>query len=241
MKGKLLLLFLLTTLTHFGQSNITGTVLNSDDLTTLHGIKIINLNSKQFCYSNEYGGFSVKGVANDTLSFESTFFNPLQVVVTQYLIDKKDNKFEMKETVFDLAEVNLIKFNKEVFNLKLNEEIQNDIKNRPYLYYPKPELSFNIAGVIGFVIKPLMKKEIVDNRVTLSYEFFESLFENNPLFNDVFLTQRLGLNWEEKSLFFEFCSFQNLKVSKETSTDNFQLMDMLIKQSEIFKKRKTEN
>ncbi len=241
MKEKLLLLFLFTTLTQFGQSNITGTVLNHDDLTTLQGIKIMNLNSKQFCYSTEYGGFSINAVSNDTLSFESTFFNPLQVVVTQHLIDKKDKKFEMKETVFDLAEVKLIKFNQEEFNLKLNEEIQNDIKNRPYLYCPKPKPNINIVGVIGLVIKPLMKKEIVENRVDLSYEFFENLFENNPLFNDVFLTQQLGLNSEEKSLFFEFCSYQNIIVSKDVLNDNFQLIDVLIKQSEIFKKRKTEN
>ncbi len=104
-----LILFLLVTITAFGQNNhaLKGRLLDGDTQNPLPNAHIINLNSVRATISNSTGHFSIPVQVNDTVYFSYVGYQSIKIKVTNDLLKGNDLEIRMFETPIELGEVKL--------------------------------------------------------------------------------------------------------------------------------------
>ncbi|CAL2078712.1 CarboxypepD_reg-like domain-containing protein [Tenacibaculum sp. 190524A02b] len=119
------LLFCITTISSYAQTNrkpIYGVI--SDKIGVLPNVHIINLNSKQATYTNDYGAFKIPAKTTDSLRFSFIGYETKIVMLTETHFGIHENKFTIEKTTYTLDEVEVKKHN-------LLGSITSDIRKTP--------------------------------------------------------------------------------------------------------------
>ena len=103
----LFLVFILVTMTSFGQEDVVvkGVVMNDANDALLENVNIVNLNQVIGTTTNEEGEFAIRAKVNDTLYFSYLGFKSLRVRVTGDWMKFGDIKVKMTELGIALEEV----------------------------------------------------------------------------------------------------------------------------------------
>ncbi len=211
-----------------------------DEESTVKGATIYNISKAIIRHTNDKGDFKIEASVNDTIIFYS-LFHKQQTLKLNKAHFSNTLVIELKKAVNDLDEVMITNNPKEkVFIAKQYKDnfglqIENDMKERPYLYKPPPSgnLDFvKIASLIGKLFKS--KKTKPTPIITMTYKELDSLFSNNSFFTNKLLTNELKIPKEYKSLFFDYCDAKGINQNLLLKDNQFLLLDKLVNYSQEF-------
>ena len=219
---------------------MVGQIVNGkvyDAKTTAKSVKVANTNNKIIAYTDDYGDFSIKASINDTLVFSSLFYIKKTIVLTKPHFDEVFI-IQLKKTINKLDEVLLTEepkfkeFSAEEYNTSFNLQLENDRKNRPYLYN-----SYTSGGVdfvaIAKLIGKLFKKKRPDPIRYVTYKELDSFFNNNDYFNSKLLHNELEISEAHRFLFFDYCEARTIE-NKMLSGNQLILLDAFMTYSADF-------
>ncbi|MBT8244381.1 MAG: hypothetical protein HKP48_08460 [Winogradskyella sp.] len=236
MLKKLLFLFLVF-ISAFSFSQVVNGIVY-DDETSVRGVKILNITKKIITATNANGEFTLKADVSDTLSFQSVFYKPVQVVVKpQYF--EGTNVFELQKIINKLDEINIKNkpkeklFGEKAFNANMKEIIALDKKKEPQKYNAAPKYGLDfiqVAKLIGKLFKK--KRKPIPN--TLKYNQYKLLFAENNFFTKKLLTEDLKIQEQYHSLFFEFLEEKAIPEVKLDYSKRLQLLNDFTMYSQEF-------
>ena len=236
---RLLLLFLLF-LSHALFSQTTrGKIYAADK--TLEGALVQNITQNKTVLSDEKGDFAIAAAVNDSIIVSAAFHEKQIFIIEPYQLDQVW-VVDLKEINNELDEVKLSsakkekEFKIEEYDANFSNAIQNDIKENPYLYYPKPSGGMDLIKVAGLIAGLFKSKNNKEDTTTITYFQLQSLFESDNLFTKELLTNQLQILPEYHELFLDFCSAQNLKSDLLLEENHFQLLDRIIDLNSQFQK-----
>lgn len=228
MKSLSITLFLLVSLSLNAQQ-LKGIVYDTE--ATVKGAKIINSTQHILSYTNDEGVFNISAQPNDTLVFSSLFHHEKTIIVTTEHF-KEDTVIELKKITNELDEVEILKakekkFDSIVYTEEFSTQINNDYKERPYLYQPPPSGNMDFVAIAKLIGKLFKKKNKTPEIVYAETEDFIHLFETHSFFNSRMLTKELKIPNEYHQLFFDFCSAKNINKALIDTNQELPLLDRL--------------
>lgn len=240
MRFSLTFLLLLSFYFNLPAQTLSGKVY--DTKTVVKDMKVINKTQNILTVTDKDGDFSIEAKVNDTISFQSIFYHPLEVVLKQSHFDDI-NVFEVEEIVSELDEVEIQSepeqpvFEEETYNQNLQNLIKEDIKRNPGLYQsPNAQYGVDFIYLIGQVAKLFKKKnkhkEPVYHPVT--YKQMDSLFSESSFFNKQLVTENLKIPEDKAKLFYDFCSAKGISSELLKDENKMQLLEELVVNSQLF-------
>lgn len=230
----LMLIPLLFMTTQFYAQRVGGKVMDEKG----KGVAVIvrNVSRNESGASNRQGVFMIPAQVNDSISFSSMFFHEQVVLVTKEHFEL-GMRIRLKERVTELDEVDLEGYNAARKNADLEELIRDDMKKNPYAYEAPSSGNLDFLR-IGKQVAGLFEK---DKSRFISREDFSKLFEEEDYpFNNEVLVNIMGVSYDERSEFFEFCESLQLDRYFLTSNNSLLLLNELVLISERYKKMKEE-
>lgn len=215
---------------------INGVIYDSE--ARIEGVKVLNITQKTLTVTNKDGEFVLRANVLDTLSFQSIFYRPVQVIVKPDYFDGVF-VFELQKIINELDEVNIKDkpkeklFGEKAFNANLKEVIETDKKKEVQQYTPAPKYGLDFIRVAKFIGK-LFKKNKTPVPNTLSYNQYKLLFEENNFFTKKMLTEDLKVPEQYHSLFFEFLEEKAIPENKLNYNLRLQLLNDFTMYSEEF-------
>ncbi|MCB0399975.1 MAG: hypothetical protein KDD26_10220 [Winogradskyella sp.] len=209
-------------------------------------MKVLNKTQNILTVTNQDGDFNIEAKVNDTISFQSIFYHPLEVIVKQYHLDDI-TVFEVEEIVSELDEVEIQSepeqpvFEEETYNQDLHNLIKEDMKRNPHLYRPEnAQYGGNILGIISLVVKLLKKKNKEKNKYKpptykpITYKQMDSLFATSSFFNKRLATENLKIPEDKAKLFYDFCSAKGISSELLKDENKMMLLEELVVNSQLF-------
>jgi hypothetical protein len=233
------LFLLLILLTNYAHAQIVNGVIYEDN-TTAKRILINNTTQNIRTYSDNEGFFKIKANVKDTLVFGSLFHKIKKIILEQTHFDEP-LVIELKKVINELNEVHLTnepvvkEFEAKAYTARVNNQIKEDIKRRPYLYAPPSSGNFDfiaIAALIGKLFKSNKPKQ--EAVLPISYTDLKSLFEGDSYFNEYLLFNQLKIPSQYKYLFFEYCETHQLSKDLLKIDTEFLLLNALMTCSKEF-------
>ncbi|MEO1033480.1 MAG: carboxypeptidase-like regulatory domain-containing protein [Bacteroidota bacterium] len=212
-----------------------------DSKAVVKNIKVLNKTQKRLTVTDKDGNFSIPAKINDTISFQSVFYHPKDIIVTQTHFDDL-NVFEVKKIVSELDEVTIKAdpeqpvFEEETYNEELQNLIQEDIKRNPQLYQP-PGATYGVDFIylIGQVAKLFKRKRPkVPTYKLLTYTQIDSLFKKSTFFNERLVTEDLNIPEDKTKLFFDFCEAKGISSELLQDGKKMMLLEQLVLNSQLF-------
>ena len=168
MKKALLILFLLTACTVFGQEEneepitraFEAVVLNAQSGTPLESVHVINLNQVIGTITDAKGRFMIDAAVNDTLYFSYLGFKSQKIRVTNDMFRFKDTKISLTELAYALEEVIVRPYQLtgyleiDVKNLPINTAYQYSISGLPVSYEAGRKSPSAVTKVLGAILNP---------------------------------------------------------------------------------------
>lgn len=213
-----------------------------DNTATVKGIKVINKTQNSVTTTDEEGNFLLIAKVSDTITFESLFHHPKNVVLKAYHF-KDETVFELKKIVNELDEVEIkerakeLTFNKETYNKELQSLIKEDMKRNPGLYAPAgATYGVDLFALIDMVVKLFKRKDKYKAPVyqPVTYEQLDSLNRNSSFFNDRLFQDDLKIPEDKKALFLEFCSAKQISSELLKEKNKMTLLEELVVNSQLF-------
>lgn len=236
----LILLSLILSYTINGQT-LNGKVYNSKSV--VKDIKVLNKTQNRLTVTDKDGNFSIAAKVNDTISFQSIFYHPIEVILTQTHFDAI-NVFEIKKITNQLDEVEIDAdpdqpvFEKETYNEELHNLIKEDIKRNPQLYRPQTaQYGVDFIYLIGEIVKlfkrkkPKFKEKIYQ---PITYKQIDSLFDKSSFFNKRLVTENLKIPDDKVHLFYDFCSAKGISSELLKDEMKMDLLEQFVLSSELF-------
>ncbi|AXT19337.1 hypothetical protein D7030_13025 [Flavobacteriaceae bacterium AU392] len=236
MKIKVTLFFTIIPLIILSQE-ISGKIY--DDKAVVSGVKITNITQNKITYTDENGDFKIVGALNDSIHFYSLFHKEQIIKITKGHL-KEVFVVELKKITNNLDEVLLNKvlekeFNQENHSTNFDGQIQEDIKQRPYLYQPPPSGNADILAIVGLVAKLFKsKKPKKEPLIPIGYEAFKTLFATSDFFTESLLKHQLHISDENKYSFFGYCSERGIDSKLLSKNKRILLLEELVKSSNEF-------
>jgi hypothetical protein len=236
------LIFLLFFSFYFNLSAQTLSGKVYDTKTVVKDMKVINKTQNILTITNKDGDFSIQAKVNDTISFQSIFYHPLEVVLKQSHFDDI-NVFEVEEIVSELDEVEIQSepeqpvFEEETYNTDLQNLIKEDIKRNPHLYMPEEAYyGGNLLAIIDLVAKLFKKKNKYKEPVyhPVTYKQMDSLFSESSFFNKQLVTENLKIPEDKAKLFYDFCSAKGISSELLKDENKMELLEELVVYSQLF-------
>lgn len=131
----LILMAILCTLPAVSQEGILRGVVKADSLSDFR-INVINSTQKTVTTTSENGAFEFEVRVNDTLIFSAIQYEPVEIIITNEVIDKGLLEVQMFDRINELEEV-------EIGNFNLTGNLQNDILGIGT--YSKEDLGFAVS------------------------------------------------------------------------------------------------
>lgn len=213
-----------------------------DSKSVVKDIKVLNKTQKRLTVTDEDGNFSIVAKVNDTISFESLFYHPLEVVLNDSHFEDV-NVFEIKKIISELDEVNVEaepeqpEFEEETYNTNLQNLIKEDIKRNPQLYTPQEAYyGGNLLAIIDLVAK-LFKKKNKKRPPTykpLNYKQIDSLFSSSSFFTERLITEDLKIPSDKTKLFYDFCEAKGISSELLKEEKKMMLLEQLVLNSQLF-------
>jgi len=240
MRFSLIFLFFLSFNFNLPAQTLSGKVY--DTKTVVKDMKVINKTKNILTITNKDGDFSIEAKVNDTISFQSIFYHPLEVVLKQSHFDDT-NVFEVEEIVSELDEVEIQSepeqpiFEEETYNQNLHNLIKEDIKRNPGLYQsPNAQYGVDFIYLIGQVVKLFKKKNKHKEPIykPISYQQIDSLFSKSSFFNKSLMTENLMIPEDKAKLFYDFCSAKGISSELLKKENKMMLLEELVTNSQLF-------
>jgi len=230
----------------FSQSNyrtwIRGKVLYRD--SNVISANVINNTSQEATITNKDGEFEIKVKLNDRLLFSSVQYQIRSLVINKDILQKSRIVIDVNEKVTQLDEVVVGPENTEKF-LDLKEE---EFKKIDYSFDKSTKIENQILrsgrfnNGINFInlYKAIAKSSSNEDKdlIKLSYKPSNLLRE---VYDDSFFILNLGITKENISEFLFFCDEKFPSKFLFKKSNEFQLIDFLVKQSERFRKTLKRN
>lgn len=210
-----------------------------DKESTVKGIKVFNKNNNTLSYSNEDGYFSIGANVNDTLTFNSIFYNEKSVKLKQHHFNEII-VIELTKIVNELNEVLLTDignekpFDENSYSNNLSEQMKNDLKNNPHLYSKIPNGGIDFVKLFSLMSNFLKKRKTKEQIHYVSYKDLDSLFKSKSIFNDKLLSTDLKIKPEYKILFFDYCELKHINKTLLTQKKELELLNRLFIYSQEF-------
>jgi len=222
----------------FGQT-LKGKVYDSKSI--VKDIKVLNKTQNRLTVTDENGDFSIIAKINDTISFESVFYHPKMIVVTQLHFDDI-NVFEIKKITNELDEVEVKSepeqpvFEEEAYNEDLQNLIKEDIKRNPHLYQPEvATYGVNFLYLIDLALKLFKSKKYkAPVYQPATYRQVDSLFSHSSFFNKRLVTEDLEIPENQVKLFYDFCSAKGISTELLKDDKKMELLEQLVLNSQLF-------
>lgn len=230
----------------FSQSNyrtwIRGKVLYRD--SNVISANVINNTSQEATITNKDGEFEIKVKLNDRLLFSSVQYQIRSLIINKDILQKSRIVIDVNEKVTQLDEVVVGPENTEKF-LDLKEE---EFKKIDYSFDKSTKIENQILrsgrfnNGINFInlYKAIAKSSSNEDKdlIKLSYKPSNLLRE---VYDDSFFILNLGIPKENISEFLFFCDEKFPSKFLFKKSNEFQLIDFLVKQSERFRKTLKRN
>lgn len=223
------------------QKKITGRVYGPSKVAPF--VKITNGTTEEVSFSNVLGDFYLRANLGDSLHFESNFYEKQSVLIDRekynasFVVQLKERNNQLEEVIIT-NENSVKKFNAKEFNTDLTTMIVEDIKRNPNAYRNTANSTPILLDAVNFVGSLFKKK--AKAREFINYDEFTALFTDNAFFNESLLCTTLGIPEHQHSLFFEFCEGQQIHLRYLKPENKFHLLDILVKNSQLFLKRARE-
>lgn len=238
---RLLLLFILifTFNCKVSAQTLSGKVY--DTKSVVKDMKVLNKSQNRLTVTNQDGDFSIEAKVNDTISFQSIFYHPLEVILKQSHFDDI-TVFEVKEIVSELDEVEIQSepeqpvFEEETYNQDLHNLIKEDIKRNPGLYQsPNAQYGVDFIYLIGQVVKLFKRKRSKESTYKpITYKQMDSLFATSSFFNKRLATENLKIPEDKAKLFYDFCSAKGISSKLLLEENKMILLEELVVNSQLF-------
>ncbi len=231
-----ILLFLLSPSVIVAQQTLKGKVY--DDVTTVKGARIYNETQNTIKFSNDEGNFSIEAEIGDRLILHSLFHNKLHITV-EAVHFKNTFVFELTKFTNELDAVEIIKREDRKFDsiavvTQTNNQIANDVKNRPYLYSAPSNGNMDFVAIAKLIGKLFKKKKSTPEISYAAADDFKKLFEKDQFFNPKMLSEELGIAKDHQFLFFEYCSAKNIHIKLISEQRNMELLELFLTYSKEF-------
>lgn len=199
---------------------------------------VINNTSQEATITNEDGEFEIKVKLNDRLLFSSVQYQIRSLIISKEILQKSRIVIDVNEKVTELDEVVIGPENTEKF-LDLKEE---EFKKIDYNFDKSTRIENQILqsgrfnNGINFInlYKAIAKTNTQEEEsMSLSYKPSNLLRE---VYDDSFFISNLGIPKEKISEFLLFCDEKFPSKFLFKKSNEFQLIDFLVKQSDKFKK-----
>lgn len=219
----LVLLFIILFSTSISAQKFTGVVKSNKG--KIADIEIRNITQELYSYSKENGAFSIKAMLNDSIEFNSMFYEKkiIRLTITDF---EKESIINLTEKIFNLEEViieNSLKNSKRI-NLRLKNEIQKDINNNPYLYEAPSRGEVDFVRIYKYFRKILKNKEKTSNKASyIKRKDLIKLFSgDSKIFTKKMLNDILKIKSDKKYLFFDYV--ENNKISSGLLLEDNELL-----------------
>ncbi len=212
-----------------------------DSKSTVKNIKVLNKTQNRLTVTDDEGSFSIEAKVNDTIAFNSVFYHPKEVILTQAHFDEL-NIFEIKKIINALEEVEIKVepeqpvFEAETYNKELHNLIKEDIKRNPGLYQPAgATYGVDFIYLIGQVAKLFKrKKSKTPEYKLLTYTQVDSLFSNSSFFNKRLVTENFKIPETNTKLFYDFCAAKGISSELLKDEKKMELLEQLVINSQLF-------
>ena len=224
----------------FSQSNyrtwIKGKVLYRD--SNVISANVVNNTTQEATITNEDGEFEIKVKLNDRLIFSSVQYQIRSLVINKEILQKSRIVIDVNEKVRELDEVVVGPENTEKF-LDLKEE---EFKKIDYSFDKSTKIENQILKAGRFnnglnfisLYKAIAKSNSKEVKPTsFSYKPSNLIRE---VYDDNFFITNLGIPKENISEFLLFCDEKFPSKFLLKKSNEFQLIDFLVKQSDKFRK-----
>ena len=203
-----------------------------DELTTVKGARIYNETQNTIEFSNDDGEFTIEAKIGDSITIGSLFHNKFNVIVEQIHLNGVF-VFELTKFTNELDAVEIIKREDKKFDgdeniAQVNEQIQNDVKSRDYLYNLPPSGNMDFIAIAQLIGKLFKKKNRPEEIVLIEPENLKMLFENDSLFTQKLLLNDLQISKKYQFLYFEYCSAQNIDSKLLDDNNEMELLELLL-------------
>jgi|TARA_B110000444_G_scaffold217994_1_gene217291 hypothetical protein len=224
----------------FSQSNyrtwVKGKVLYRD--SNVISANVVNNTTQEATTTNEDGEFEIKVKLNDRLIFSSVQYQIRSLVINKEILQKSRIVIDVNEKVRELDEVVVGPENTEKF-LDLKEE---EFKKIDYSFDKSTKIENQIlkAGRFnnGLNFISLYKAIAKSNSKEVEPKSFSYKPSNliREVYDDNFFITNLGIPKENISEFLLFCDDKFPSKFLLKKSNEFQLIDFLVKQSDKFRK-----
>lgn len=212
-----------------------------DTKSVVKDMKVLNKTQNILTVTNKDGDFSIEAKINDTISFQSIFYHPLEIIVKQSHFDDI-NVFEVEEIVSELDEVEIESepkqpvFEEDTYNQDLHSLIKEDIKRNPGLYQsPNAQYGVDFIYLIGQVVKLFKRKRSKEQTYKpITFKQMDSLFTDSSFFNKRLVTENLKIPQDKAKLFYDFCSAKGISSELLKDENKMMLLEELVVNSQLF-------
>ncbi len=203
-----------------------------DNNTSVKHLKIANLNKQIQTYTDHNGAFKIRASVNDTLFFNSVFYDNVILKVTENHFNTI-SVIEVKKKINTLNKVIISSenFNTKTFTQKLNKSLNKDIKNNPHKY--KQHSKYGLDFV--YLAKKIFASKHKSNSKKAPYlevKALDSLFKNDSFFTMKLL--REDLNIDNPSLFLDYCETKKINTNLLSEDSKLKLLDIFVAYSKEF-------
>ncbi|WP_299277825.1 hypothetical protein [uncultured Psychroserpens sp.] len=232
---KLLRLFILLIIPLCSNAQtIKGIIYDAE--ATIKGAKFVNKTQNILTYSNGKGVFEIEAKLNDTIVVSSLFHHQKTITVTQNYFGQ-DVVIELKKVTNELDEVEISKVNEKKVDTLLiasttAKQGQIAFKERVFGSGKNLQPTLDLIKLANLIGKLFKKKE--ETIKIIEVEDLQKLFKKGALFNEKFLRDELKIQKQHEYLFFVYCNAQQLNSSLLSKSNEFSLLDELLKHSKAF-------
>jgi hypothetical protein len=237
---RFLFIFILFTIGYYNLSAQTLSGKVYDTKSVVKDMKVLNKTQNRFTVTNDDGDFSIEAKVNDTISFQSIFYHPIEVILKPSHFEGL-TIFEVDEIVSELNEVKIINEKKNKFDsISYYSTIKTEQKNlskKPLVksgdnLMPTLDLQLLYKGISKLFRK--RKNENIENKIPVNYQELESFFSTHDFFNKELFTLDLKLPENKINLFIDYCAEKGISKELLKDENKMQLLEELVVNSELF-------
>ena len=238
-----IIIFLIIGHLSFSQSDdrtwIRGKVLYKNN--SVIAANVVNNTSQQATITDDEGEFEIKVKMNDRLVFSSVQYQIRSIVIDKEILQKSRIVIDVNEKVNQLREVVVGPENTEKF-IDLKEE---EFKKVDYTFDKSSRIEnqilksgrfnngLNFINLYKVIAKSGSNREMSDDINEITYKPSNLIRE---VYDDIFFIKNLGIPRDKIMDFLLFCDEKFPSKVLFKKSNEFQLIDFLVKQSDKYKK-----
>ncbi len=240
-KGAVIVVFLLFSVIELqAQERIRAKIMDSETLTEVPGVHVVNVNDDQGTVSDIDGNFSIVAFPGDSIFLSSVGYQPRYYVVGDSVMEKSV-KLLIDPATIELSSVNVFAYKSErdfknaVIALQLPEEKTTKLVIPGFYYGPKKEVSAGVGSPISFLVSKFGKKAKQEKRFKAAKE--RDAYRNliNSKYNKEIVEKITGLKAEALKEFMDQCTLS------DTFIENANEYDIIVAINNCFEEYQNNN